>query len=184
MKQIIFITSNKHKVREANKIGKSFGVKFKQKFFKYPEIRADSVNDVAKEGAKYCYEKLRKALIVEDSGLFINALNKFPGTYSKFVLGKIGLDGILRLMQNKKDRTAFFVSSVGFADKNQIKTFNGVVKGKIAKKIRGSCGFGYDPVFIPNGFRKTYGEDDKIKNKTSHRFKSITKFCKWYHKYS
>ena len=176
---VLFATSNKHKVIEANEVGKKFGVKFRQIRCSYPEIRDDHVSNVAREGAKFVYAKVRKPVIVEDSGLFIKVLKNFPGTYSRYVFDSIGFDGILNLTRNKKDRTAFFISAVGFYNGKAIKVFEGAVHGRITNKAKGSSGFGFDPIFKPNGSGKTFAEDPPTKGRVSHRVKAFRIFCQW-----
>jgi XTP/dITP diphosphohydrolase len=178
----LFATSNKHKVAEANVIGTRFGVTFKQLELSYPEVRDKSVSVVALEGAKYVYNKVGKPMVVEDSGLFIRALNGFPGSYSRLVFDSIGIQGILDLMRGRKDRQAFFLSAMAFYDGKTLKAFEGRVDGLISRKPAGSSGFGFDPVFTPKGGRKTFAEDLAFKNKVSHRVKSVEKFCKWFMK--
>ena len=91
MKTILFATSNLHKVSEANEIGRKFNINFKQIELPYPEIRDESVEKVAAEGVKFVFNKIKKPVVVEDSGLFIETLNNFPGSYSAFVQEKIGI---------------------------------------------------------------------------------------------
>jgi XTP/dITP diphosphohydrolase len=175
--EVLFATSNQHKVLEARKIGRLYGIEFRQLKSPYPEIRSDSVADVACEGARFVYSKIKKPVIVEDSGLFINALNGFPGTYSRFVFDRIGFEGILDLMAGKHDRSAFFGSAVGYCNGKCCRTFEGTVKGTIAKSASGSSGFGYDPVFVPKGFKKTFAQDSKLKERISHRTRAFELFC-------
>jgi len=177
MKEILFVTSNSHKVTEANMIGQLFGVSFSQVNLMYPEIRSDSVREVAQEGAKYAFEKLQRPIIVEDSGLYIESLNGFPGAYSGLVFKKIGFEGILKLMDGLDDRKAQFVSAVGYCDRDIIEVFEGVVDGHITLEPRGKSGFAYDPVFEPSGSKKTFAEDHKHKIEVSHRRKSIELLC-------
>lgn len=177
--EIFFSTSNKHKVYEANKIGLNFRVSFKQITVDYPEIRDESVERVAEEGVKFVYKIFNKPLIVEDSGLFIEALNGFPGPYSAYVQKKIGNKGIIKLMEGEQNRNAKFISAVSYFDGKTLKTFTGEVEGKISSEEKGGLGFGYDPVFIPSEHNKTFAEDENLKNEISHRRKSIEKFCKF-----
>jgi XTP/dITP diphosphohydrolase len=178
--KILFATGNKHKVAEAGKVGRIYGVRFKRVECSYPEVRSESVREVAEEGARFVYEKIRKLVIVEDSGLFIQALDGFPGAYSAYVFGKLGNYGILRLMEETENRRAEFRSAVAYYDGETLKTFEGAISGAIAGEPRGEGGFGYDPIFVPEGFRKTFAEDGKIKGKVSHRRKSFEGFLKWF----
>ncbi|MEM2963385.1 MAG: XTP/dITP diphosphatase [Candidatus Anstonellales archaeon] len=174
---ILFVTSNAGKFIEAKKILKERGINIAHKHDLIQEVRAEDCAVVAKEAARYAYEKYRKPLFVEDSGIFIKSLEGFPGAYSAYVYRKIGLDGILKLLENKKDRSAEFVSCIGYADKDIIKIFSGKCVGNIAKRISGSEGFGYDPIFIPKGKKSTFGEDKNLKDVISHRRLALEKLA-------
>jgi len=188
---ILFATSNKNKVAEANQVSRKYGITFSHIHVLYPEIRSDSVAEVAKSGAQHVYDEIKRPLVVEDSGLFIKALNDFPGAYSHFVFDKIGNKGILKLMEGVEDREARFVSAVAYYEKNERKNmfmdvdyskpviFEGVVEGKITLEERGSKGFGYDPIFRPKGYVKTFAEDPKTKSEASHRRIAFEKLCEW-----
>lgn len=177
--EILFATSNPHKVREANDVGEGFGVEFIQLMEPYPEIRDEDVSRVAEEGAKFVFEGIQKTVIVEDTGLFIDVLNGFPGSYSAFVYRKIGNQGILQLLTEKVDRSARFTSAIGYCDLKGVKIFQGSVEGTIADEAEGTAGFGYDPLFIPKGQTKTFARDPVMKSRVSHRKKAFEKFCRW-----
>ncbi|ADG13424.1 non-canonical purine NTP pyrophosphatase, rdgB/HAM1 family [Methanocaldococcus infernus ME] len=171
--EIYFITGNINKVREAETILKD--IKIKNIKIEYPELQG-TLEEVAEFGAKYCYERLKKPLIVEDSGFFVEALKGFPGTYSRFVYETIGNEGILKLLKGVSDRRAYFKSVIGYCDENGVQLFSGVVKGYVSSEIRGDKGFGYDPIFIPEGYDKTFGElGIEEKSKVSHRRKAFEK---------
>ncbi len=178
--ELTFITGNKHKFKEAKEFLAKYKIKLKQKDLKCPEIRADSCERISQVSAIQCYEEIKEPLIVEDAGLFIRALNNFPGTYSAWVYKKLGNKGIINLLLSKKDRYAEFHSSITYIDERVIKTFTSICKGKISEKIRGSeKGFGFDPIFIPIGSDKTFSEDYVYKKKVSHRIKSLEKLVKY-----
>ena len=169
---MIFITGNRHKYEEIRKIIP----KIKMLEMKYPEIQADSLEEVAKYGIEFLKEKIKENFFIEDSGLFIEALKGFPGVFSSYVFKTIGNEGILKLMDGMKDRKARFVSIIAYYD-GEIHMFRGECSGKISFEIRGNKGFGFDAIFIPNGSKKTFGEmDTEEKNKYSHRSKAIKKF--------
>ncbi|MBD3388564.1 MAG: XTP/dITP diphosphatase [Candidatus Altiarchaeales archaeon] len=175
--EVLFATSNTNKVEEANKIAAEYGMSFQQVNIIYPEVRAESVSKVAGEGVRYVYEKLKRPVIVEDSGLFIDALNDFPGTYSAYVFKRIGCEGILKLLDGVEDRRARFKSAIGYCDKKGVKVYEGVVEGSIPCEMRGSKGFGYDPIFKPLDSEKTFAEDPAHKNRASHRRKATELLC-------
>ena len=177
--KVLFVTGNEHKASEANEIGAEFGVEFARVDCPYPEVRDEDVRVVAREGAHYVYGKLVEPVIVEDAGLFIDALDGFPGSYSSFVFKKIGHEGILKLLEGEENRKACFVSAVGYTDGSEIKIFEGVIEGEITRELRGDAGFGYDTIFQPAGSEKTFAEDSVNKSKVSHRRKSVQAFCEF-----
>ena len=165
---ITFITGNEHKVKEAENIFKLFGVELEHIDLGYMEPQG-TLEDVAKFGAKYACQELNRSVIVEDAGLFIRALNGFPGTYSKFVHGV-------------DDRYAEFRSVIGYCTPNsEPKVFLGRVEGQIALEERGNLGFAFDPIFLIEEEGKTFGElTTEEKNQFSHRRNSLEKFINWY----
>lgn len=177
--KLSFATGNIHKVSEANVVGADYGVEFVRIECRYPEVRDPSVAVVAKEGAKYVYGKVGGPVVVEDTGLYVSALSGFPGSYSKFVIEHIGNDGVLKLLEDAGDRSAEFRSAIGYADERGVRVFEGVVAGAIATEERGTGGFGYDPIFIPDGHEATFAEDYALKNTLSHRRKAVEAFCRW-----
>ncbi len=177
---ITFITGNEHKVKEAKGIFQNFGIKLEHINLGYPEIQGD-LEDVARFGAKYAASKLKGPVIVEDAGLFIKALKWFPGTYSSYVQETLGNKNILKLMENVEDRYAEFRSVVGYCTpKSEPEIFLGTVIGRISHNERGKYGFAYDPLFIPEGLDRTFGElKTEEKNEFSHRRRSLEKFASW-----
>lgn len=158
---INFITSNKNKVKEFKQI---LGSQIKVNHIKisYPELRSDKPEEIARNAAEMLAKKLNKSVVVEDSGLFIMALNDFPGTCSAYIHKRIGLQGIIKLMEDIKNRECAYKSAVAFCKPNKKPiSFLGEENGKVAEKIRGNFGFGHDPIFIPEDRDKTYAE---IKN--------------------
>ena len=158
---INFVTSNKNKVKEFRQILEP-EIKIYHIKISYPEMRSDNPEEIARQSADVLANKLRKTVVVEDSGLFIDSLNDFPGTCSAYVHKRIGLRGIIKLMKGIKNRNCTYKSAVAHCEpgKKAI-SFLGEEKGKVAEKIKGHFGFGHDPMFIPEGSSKTYGE---IKN--------------------
>ncbi len=177
---INFATTNPHKVKEGNSVGKKYGVSFRQVAEGYPEVRDEDVAVVAEEGARYVFDKIKETVIVEDTGLFIEILNGFPGSYSAFVFNKIGNEGILSLLKENERRKARFVSAIGYCDSSGVKIFRGEVEGFIVDGMRGEGGFGYDPIFQPHGYDKTFAQDYSLKNKISHRKRAFQLFCEWF----
>ncbi len=155
---INFATSNKNKVREFRQILEP-QIKVIHTEMSYPELRSDNPEEIARHSAEMLANELKKAVVVEDSGLFIKALNGFPGTCSAYIHKRIGLQGILRLMEGVKGRDCVYRSAVAYCEpgKNPV-SFLGEEKGSVAESVRGTFGFGHDPIFIPEGSDKTYGE--------------------------
>ncbi len=180
-KTITFITGNQHKVKEAQGILNNLGITLEHADIGYPEIQGN-LEDVARYGAQHAARRLGKPVIVEDAGLFIKALEWFPGTYSSYVQETVGNQGILKLMSDFVDRYAEFRSVIGYCTpKTEPEVFLGTVKGRIGCTETGSYGFAYDPLFIPEGYDKSFGElSRKEKNRFSHRRKSLEKFALWY----
>lgn len=170
---ILFLTSNPGKFREAQTILKTFGVKLIRKPAKGIEIQSDSLEKVARVCAENAYRRFRVPLLVEDSGLFINALNGFPGVYSADIYNQVGCEGILRLLAQERRKSAKFVCALAYADKSGVRLFRGVVHGSIARRIFRGAGFGYDPVFIPSGYSKPFSALPKIKAALSHRARAF-----------
>jgi len=180
MKTLYFITSNKGKVLEAKTKFSDLNIKIIQRDLGYPEIQADDLEDVALFGAEYIQKKFNHPFILEDAGLFIDALNGFPGVYSAYVFYKIGCPGILKLLENVEDsnRKASFRSVYAYVEPTKKPMlFVGECHGTISKKTLGEHGFGFDPIFIPIGENRTFAQmNTEDKNKLSHRSKAIEKF--------
>ena len=118
MKTLYFLTSNKGKLVEAEKKLLEIDIKIIQKNFGYPEIQAETLEEVISFGSKYIQKKLDQPFIIEDAGLFINKLNGFPGVYSSYVFHTLGCKGILKLMKDfpKEERKACFKSVIGYCE--------------------------------------------------------------------
>jgi XTP/dITP diphosphohydrolase len=185
-RKLIFITTNAHKVKEIKDLAdaESREITIEQLDYDYPELQLDEIEAVARESANYVQEQtgLKEPFFLEDSGLIIPALNGFPGPFSAFVFKTIGNEGILKLMADKKGekRNATFKTVVAFCEssKSEPVLFVGTVKGRIAEEIRGSGGFGYDPIFEVEG--RTFGEQStEEKNNVSHRSRAFMKFLNY-----
>jgi XTP/dITP diphosphohydrolase len=178
--QILFLSSNRHKAEEIMGMSKALGIELKWSRYEKLEIQSDDTSDVARASAALAYATLRKPLIVEDSGLFIDALKGFPGPYASFVYRTIGLEGILTLLDGKRDRKAYFKTSIGYADGSSTRVFEGVVYGSISDRVRDGRAFGYDPIFVPSGSKKAFSEMGVLeKNKISHRRRAFELFAEY-----
>ena len=172
---INFVTSNKGKVKEFRQILEP-EIKVNHVRLSYPEMRSDSPEKIARQSAEMLASKLKKTAVVEDSGLFIEALNGFPGTCSAYIHKRIGLKGIIKLMQGIKDRECVYKSAVAYCEPNKKAiSFLGEENGNIAEKIMGNYGFGHDPIFVPEGSNKTYGEMQNTEEIKKFRRKAVLK---------
>jgi len=180
---VYFATGNRDKFREVEEILRDYPITVERIDVKGREIQSDSVEDIAVESATNAASKTNLPVFVEDTGLFIRHLRGFPGPYAAYVHRTIGLQGILTLMEDAPTREAYFRSAVAFAYPGRRATvFVGEVSGRVATSIRGSGGFGYDPIFEPDGGGgRTFGEMSlSEKNRLSHRVAAVRKFAGWY----
>ena len=169
VKEFKIILGNVHENRGFSGHRKSEGfsreIKINHSNIEYKELRSDNPEEIAREAAKTLANKLKKQIVVEDSGLFIKSLKDFPGTCSAYIHKRIGLKGILKLMENIDDRTCYYKSAVGYCQPGKEPvSFLGQEKGTVSKEIKGNHGIGHDPIFIPEGSDKTYGETENCEN--------------------
>jgi len=179
---IFFVTNNVHKFNEARRVLAQYNIAVAMLRMKPPEIQDDKLEKIAESSAQEAFKKTQLPLIVEDAGLFIDALNGFPGPYSSYVYRTIGKEGILKLLEDCDKRNARFKSVVVFCSSDLMKSFSGVVNGKISRTARGESGFGFDPIFEPDELSgRTFGElSTEEKNKISHRSRALRSFAEWY----
>ena len=148
------------------------------------EVQANNIKDVALFKLKSVKEKIKGSFFIEDAGFFVDLpLKGFPGVYSSYVMKTIGNEGILNLISDFENTKAHFsaVIALYFEPLNEILTFEGEVKGKVSKTMRGKHGFGFDPIFIPDEFPdNTFAElPMSEKNKLSHRSKALNKLIRF-----
>jgi XTP/dITP diphosphohydrolase len=181
MSPLYFASTNHNKYLEIESILQKYCISVVFCKLVLTEIQSDSIEEIAIEKSKYAFTEISRPVIVEDDGLFIYELNGFPGQYSSYVYKTIGNDGILKLMNNSKQRSAVFKSSLAFSDDMNHYGFTGEAEGRIAFDIT-EGGWGYDPIFIPNGSDLTYGQLQMLNRKTefSHRAKALNRFAQWY----
>ncbi len=146
----------------------------------YPELRFDEPCEISKTAAKTLAEMLGKKVIVEDSGLFIDALKGFPGTSTKYITNRIGNKGIIKLMKGIRNRKCHYKSAIGYCEPGkQPICFEGIQEGKIAEKEKGRNGWGNDFIFMPKGKNKTYSELKKPNEMGEFRIMAINKLKKY-----
>ena len=184
--EILFATGNSNKVSEASRVLAKFGHTISQleidgKTLDFSEPQADGIQEIAISKSVQARDFVmgtnfeESPILVEDSGLFINSLNGFPGPYSSFVERKIGLQGILDLLKNKEERVAEYKAIAILSTKNETISSEGICIGNISRKIIGGMGFGYDPIFIPDeGDGRTCGQlQPEEKSQISHRMRAL-----------
>ena len=187
MKKILIGTHNKGKFKEISHLISKKYKKISPVSLEIPSPKetSKSFNGNSKLKAKFFSKFINYPVISDDSGLCITALKNKPGIYSARLAKKHGsffkaMKFILKKMRNKKNRSAFFVCSltVKFPNKRAISVI-GKIKGKIAQKILGKNGFGYDSIFIPNSYKITFGQMSKARKiKIDHRYIAFKKLKK------
>jgi XTP/dITP diphosphohydrolase len=169
-----FVTTNPGKVREAREY---LPREVEQFEYDYAEIQSDDLAEIAARGAREAAEAADAPVFVEDSGLFVEALDGFPGPYSSYVYDTLGIERVASLARAEDDQRARFRSVVGYCDGTDVETFEGAVVGRIVEP-RGTGGFGYDPIFEHDG--RTFAEmSTGEKNAVSHRGRALATFADW-----
>lgn len=157
--ELWFATSNDHKFREAKLVLKEFGLTPVRLRTKGTEIQSEDVSVIAARAASETFKKYCRPLFTEDTALTVPALRGFPGAYASYVFRTIGPAGLLELLPWSASRTAEFVSAVAFCDSDgRPRVFRGSLRGSLAAEPRGPHGFGFDPVFVPEGSDRTLAE--------------------------
>jgi XTP/dITP diphosphohydrolase len=179
----IFVTTNEHKRREVQDI---LGFALGRADLDLPEIQAIDPADVATEKARAAREALGDTdlpVLVEDSGLMVDAWGGFPGALTKWLMQSVGNEGLLRMFAPGDDRSARAVCVVALAEAGgRVLTFRGEVRGTVAESPRGEGGFGYDPVFVPGWSSMTYAQMGEGKNTDSHRARAFRAVKEWLEK--
>lgn len=188
MKEIIIATNNQHKVEEIqrevrNKI-KIISLKELGFHQEIPET-GDTLKENARQKARFIFEKYGKDCFADDTGLEVEALDGRPGVYSARYAGEKcsfddNIDLLLKEMEGKTNRKACFKTVICLIENGEEKYFEGICKGNITTERYGNKGFGYDPVFIPEGYGESFAEmSGEKKNKISHRGKAIRELIKY-----
>jgi len=186
---VFFATGNIHKFNEARSILTGLDIAVGMLRVKDTEIQSDSLKEIAQASALDAFKRCSLPVIVEDAGLFIDALNGFPGPYAAYTYKTIGNKGLLKLVKSVENRKARFWSAIAYCDNSSCAPvcFEGEAEGEITINERvgsGKSGFGFDPIFKPDGSAKTFAEMTlEEKNGFSHRAKAVRKFAEWYKKF-
>ena len=177
-----FVTGNVYKYQEARRTLEPYKIKVKMLKSPKTEIQSDNLEIIATFAAEEAAKKLKRTVVVEDSGLFVKSLNGFPGPFSSYVYTTLGVKGLLRLIRREVHRDAYFQASVAVATVHGfVQSFSAKVHGTISRTAKGKNGFGFDPVFVPRGSQKTFAQGGiEFKQKRSHRAKAFRKLAKWY----
>ena len=189
MKKLVFATGNSHKLQEVQSLLKEgFALSCLKDVNITEEIpeTSDNLVDNALQKARYVYEKCGIPCFADDTGLEVDALGGAPGVYSARYAGeqkdsKLNMLLLLKNMNGKTNRDARFRTIIAYIDENaQEHIFEGEIKGKIIENMAGENGFGYDPIFVPEGYEETFAElSSEIKNTISHRARAMEKFLSY-----
>lgn len=189
IKKLVFATNNAHKLDEIRAI---LGDKIEVLSLKdincdadIPET-ADTLEGNAALKAEYIYKNYGLDCFADDTGLEVEALGGAPGVYSARYAGGDGHDSeanmrkLLKELDGEQNRKAQFRTAICLIEKCEEHLFEGIVKGSIIEQKRGASGFGYDPVFMPEGYEETFAEmGNAEKNKISHRARAVEKLCEY-----
>ncbi len=171
MKGLTFATSHKGKVEEAQKM---LNIPLDIADIVVDEVQSMNLEYVAKRKVEEVFKILKRPVIIDDVGLNIEAWNNYPGPLVKFLQKIVGNEKILELLKNEKNRNVRVQSAGAYHDGKEAHVFIGEVKGTIATEQKGTDGYGFDPIIIPEGQNQTYAEMGlEGKNKVSHRRKAF-----------
>ena len=185
-KKFVFATNNAHKLEEVTAIlGDKIELLSMKDIHCHADIpeTADTLEGNALLKARYIFENYNMDCFADDTGLEVEALNGAPGVYSARYAGdahnsEANMRKLLQDMEGIENRKAKFRTVFALIINGKEHLFEGIVKGEITKHRCGSSGFGYDPVFIPEGYTQTYAEmGNTLKNKISHRALATNKLC-------
>jgi non-canonical purine NTP pyrophosphatase (RdgB/HAM1 family) len=170
--RITLITGN---VGKAAEYAAMLGIEVTQARAELTEVQSLDVAHVAARKAADAYAQLREPVLVDDTGLTIHAWNGLPGALVAWFLDTVGPQGILDMAAAITDRRATVSTALGYADATGVQVFTGTVDGSLATEPCGTSGFGYDPIFIPDGGgHRTYAQmTSEEKNKISHRRRAV-----------
>ena len=189
--QICFASHNANKVKEMNAIipdGISIVGLEEVGITEDIAETGSTLEENAEIKASYVFEKFKMPVFADDSGLLVHSLGGEPGVYSARYAGEDRDDNknmelLLEKLQGKSDRSAEFQTVISYIDKEGEKhLFSGKVQGSIVEEKRGENGFGYDPIFQPDDYDKTFAElPTEVKNRISHRSKAVQKLLEYLH---
>lgn len=177
---IIYVTGNKGKIELAKMIYQDLDVNIIEENMETPEIQSIDCVDVAKFSAEYAANLLGKPVMKNDSGLVIEALNGFPGSFAKYAEETLKADGFIRLMQGIKNRKCYWVEALAYCEPNHEPVcFVSLSYGRISESVRGTRGYDYDKIFIPDGDTRTFSEmteEEQLKCFDTKAYKELYKY--------
>ena len=186
-KRLVFATNNAHKLEEIRAIlGNSIEILSLADIHCHADIpeTADTLEGNARQKSRYVYEHYGLDCFADDTGLEVESLGGAPGVYSARYADGQGHDSqanmnkLLKEMEEKNDRKAQFRTIISLIEKGEERQVEGIVKGQITREKRGESGFGYDPIFQPDGYETTFAElGSDIKNRISHRVRAVAALC-------
>jgi XTP/dITP diphosphohydrolase len=179
--KIFVATTNNDKYDEISGVLKVYNIETEHFMLDLRE-EDDSLEKIVRSKALQAFEKIKKPVITDDTGIFFEAYENFPGHRAKRVFCKIGYKGLLKKLKGK-NRKAFFKSVICYTDGSVIKSFKGIIKGTITDSVKENSRkkFPYDSLFIPEGFSSTLSEIPWEKRiKLSHRSKAVQAFARWF----
>lgn len=170
---ITLITGNQGKVAEFEAL---MGVELQNQKIPLAEIQSLDVTEVAWHKATEAYAAIGSPVLTDDTGFTINAWNGLPGALITWFLQSVGNQGILQMAKGLSDRSVTVTTALGYADEHGVQVFTGTLHGTLATEERGKNGFGYDAIFIPDGYDKTFAEmTNEEKNEISMRKLAVDK---------
>ena len=177
---LYILTQNDSKFHEISLILAKYKIKLKQLKEKKLELQLDDVAEIALYAVKAACKPPFIPIAVDDTALYIEALGGFPGPYAEYVYRRIGVNGIIRLLEGVENRAAKFITAVAYCDGIEERVFQGVLEGSISRTPKGNLGFGFDPIFVPEGENKTLAEmTTEEKNRISHRGMAFRSMAEW-----
>ncbi len=187
MKQkIVFATNNAHKLEEvAAMLGEAYEVLSLREIGCDADIpeTAETFAGNAMQKARYVKEHYGYDCFADDSGLEVDALDGAPGIYSARYSGggsEANMDKLLHNLTGKSDRGAQFRTVIALLIGEETQLFEGIVRGSIIEERRGEAGFGYDPIFVPDGYEQTFAQlGNEVKNRISHRAKAVEQLVRY-----
>lgn len=187
-KKLVVATNNAHKLEEISTIlGDEMELLSLKDINCHADIpeTADTLEGNARQKALYIYENYGMDCFADDTGLEVDALNGAPGVFSARYAGdghdsEANMQKLLKELEGKENRKAQFRTAICLIMEGKEYLFEGIVKGAIIEEKRGGAGFGYDPIFVPEGYEQTFAElGNDIKNTISHRARAVEKLCKF-----